>query len=182
MIHRRAQYVNGVLMKDGQLYTGKISNFARSVLDALTKIGQAPIGLQLINALSNGPIPVTISRGSNQFGKGGVKWNPNDTSGGLDLNGNTSRPAHIGLAHELAHNYDFRFDGRTGYNSQGFWFAAEKVYNAEIFEGNVENLIRQEHNLTQRAFYGIDQNGNGFGAYNASLYLIINNIQDGRLY
>jgi hypothetical protein len=112
----------------------------------------------------------------------GVKWNPNDTSGGLDLNGNTSRPSFIGLAHELAHNYDFRFDGWLGYNKQGDWFAAEEVRNVEIFAGNVENLIRQEHNLTQRAFYGIDQNGKGFGAYNTNLHLIINNIQDGGLY
>jgi RHS repeat-associated protein len=180
---KSVQYVNGVLMKDGQLYTGKISNFVRSVLDALTTIGQKPIGLQLINAISNGPTPVIISRGNNKYlGEKGILWNPNDTSGGLDLNGSRYMPSYISLAHELAHNYDFRFDGRTGFNSQGDWFFEPKVLNAEIFAGNIENLIRQEHNLTQRAFYGIDQNGNGFGAYNTSLHLIINNIQDGRLY
>lgn len=45
------------------------------------------------------------AKGSN--GSGGViSWNPLSTDGGIDVNGNTSRPAFVGLAHEMGHARD----------------------------------------------------------------------------
>lgn len=40
-------------------------------------------------------------------GSGGtIFWNSSSTSGGLDLSGGTTRPAYIGLGHEMGHGSD----------------------------------------------------------------------------
>lgn len=82
-----------------------------------------------------------------------VNWDLNGTTGGVDINGNVERPAYIGLAHELAHAYDML---SNGYVDESVWFYTISDNPIKMLEKNaciIENKIRLENSLPQRAFY-----------------------------
>lgn len=82
-----------------------------------------------------------------------VNWDLIGTTGGVDINGNVERPAYIGLAHELAHAYDMLSNGHV---DESVWFYTTSGNPIKMLEKNaciIENKIRLENSLPQRAFY-----------------------------
>lgn len=95
-------------------------------------------------------------------GSGGTIFWLKNFEGGVDTSGAADRPSYIGLGHEMAHacdsdrgllcppsytnsdgtNYSFDYDGL----SINEWRACY-----------IENLIRQEHGIPHRAYYGLDK-------------------------
>jgi hypothetical protein len=81
-----------------------------------------------------------------------VTWNPSSTEGGIDANGNRSTSSFIGLAHELAHAWDWAADGQVDTRT---WFTmsdGKTIPNAEQYASHWENRIRGENGLLLRAF------------------------------
>ena len=170
-----AIYEDGKLYnRDGSAYTGKgvkvgkdgsikLRGLLKHTVKALNSIasgGQAGDGL--ISTLQADTDFYVISRSTENSSVGRmVRFNPFSSSSGLDTDGNTSRPAFIGLAHELAHALDAddgSIDDRTWITySDGRTFT-----RAEIFASHIENQIRAENGIALREFYGIDQ-GKGVG-------------------
>jgi hypothetical protein len=85
-----------------------------------------------------------------------ISFNPNGVRGGPDNTGaiRGSRPAFVGVAHELGHAEE---RVQTGRNNFRVWTETEDpkkpVYEAEKHAMHVENLIRAEHNLPLRTHY-----------------------------
>lgn len=91
-----------------------------------------------------------MSLPGSSLGSGGIiKWNPGSTSGGMDITGSTSRPAYIGLGHELVHGSDSN-QGILDYSMK------EGLYKAEWNAVYRENLIRGQANIPLRSNYGLD--------------------------
>lgn len=71
----------------------------------------------------------------------------------MDESGRTSRPAFIGLAHELAHAWDLLEDDKQDQNE---WFTApsgKEVPKSEQYASHWENLIRAENGISLRTHY-----------------------------
>ncbi len=143
----------GFFDAQGNKYSGD-NAFMGNLSQALADLREGAIGNALVNELINNERKVNIAnRDKNGADPGGayVTWNTSITKGGLNTAGNTTRPAYIGLGHELAHIQDIwrgTYDGTT-------WFATSEknVPNAEKFATHVENQIRAEHNLPLRSYY-----------------------------
>ena len=187
LYYENGQYFN---RNDNSLYSGRLANadgtykgFLGKVGGSLGKLESQQFGNELVDAIAKNPTNVLIKRGANKFIAEGqdrtVLWKPGDTSGGIDINGKTKRPAFVGLGHELAHAFD-ALDGKWDTNP---WITVGNtpVDRREIFSGNVENLIRNEHQLPQRQFYGIN-NGQGVGRYNINLHNNVHSINNPTLY
>jgi len=160
------RYDNGKLSwaKSGKQYDGKALNkngnlkgFVKQVVNALDDIRSGGSnGNDLVTRLENDPNRIIIqkAKGDNTTLGLVVRWNPSVTDGGLDVNGGTSRPAFIGLAHELAHAYDAADDGQV---TPGTWFTSpidnKPANNAEKYASHWENRIRAENNLSLREYY-----------------------------
>jgi hypothetical protein len=93
---------------------------------------------------------------TNGTGSGGtISWSSSNTSGGPNTAGGTSRPAYIGLAHELGHAY-FAAKGTA---LSGDWFtvttesSTQKVQNTDKQAIHLENLIRAENGEHLRTHY-----------------------------
>ncbi len=164
-----------IIYKDNNLYwagTNKLYNgkavkkdggfkgFVGKTYDALEKIKNGgKVGNLLISKLENNSMYATIKKDASNSALGlTANWNPNNTSGPLDQTGKTSRPAYIGLAHELAHVWDLMSDGKIEIGHGNVWYTqnGENIYNAEKYATHVENSIRAENGLPLREFYGID--------------------------
>ncbi len=184
-------YENGNLFNaDGSAYTGKVKGYLKSAVRALGSLSATAAGATLVSELQNSTNMFTIKSGDNAFvanspakaganlaevqavtgntagssGSGGtIYWNANSTSGGLDLAGNTSRPAYIGLGHEMGHasdsnqgllhfstNYTNATTGATYFSSYRGLLKSEwrAVYR--------ENLIRGQAGIPLRTHYGIN--------------------------
>ena len=113
-------------------------------------------------SLINQPITTEIAKIA---GCGGViYWNPLNEIGGPNEKGSTSRPAYIGLAHELGHaysaimgnaNYDYFDPNNIDSNlSRVTW----DEYSAMLFE----NKVRKGGNIPIRTCYTYDLNHNKF--------------------
>jgi len=168
------KYVNGNLYdRDGNKYRGKgvrikkdgsikLKGFLKKTVKALDKIRKGgEHGKQLISELQKSDKHTIIRKGDESKAAGTmVSWDPNNTSGAIDENGNTYRPSYISLAHELAHAYD-ALDGDVDIS---IWFmvGSQEVHNAEKYATFWENKIRVENCLPLRKYYAID-NGQGKG-------------------
>jgi len=166
MISHRAErivYQDGNLTwaGTGQTYDGKAINkkgnlkgFVGQSVKALNAIRTGgKSGNELISNLQNDSHYAKISKGNNSATGISVAWDPNSTSGGLDESGGTSRPAFIGLAHELAHAWDLLEDGKQ---DQSEWFIAPNGQvkpKVEQYASHWENLIRAENGLNLRTHY-----------------------------
>ena len=123
---------------------------------ALYKILDAPEKIiRITNGSGNGFIPDENSSTPLEKGlEGGcgteIKYSPWCTEGGVDENGNSYRPAFVGLAHEMGHaeaflsgNYDMdKGDGTPGTTPTG-----------EINSLKRENEVRDDHNIPLRPYY-----------------------------
>jgi RHS repeat-associated protein len=150
-------YNNGALSnRDGSKYTGKVRGFLKHTVSDLNKINSGgESGKSLIGFFNNTNNNVRISSGSGGNSTNGLKVSFDRSSyhGGLDVNGNTSRPTFIGLAHELVHAME-NTKGTTDWNP---WFtpvgAGGPVPKADISVSNYENRVRSENNIPLRAYY-----------------------------
>lgn len=81
-----------------------------------------------------------------------VRINTALTTGGVDANGNTTRPGYIGLAHELGHARAIDQGVQTYEDAD-----AEKTPGttppSETHSMANENMVRREHNLPMRPSY-----------------------------
>jgi hypothetical protein len=172
----------------------------KKAVNALNQINSRAAGSQLVNNLQKSTSTYTIRRGDNGFtpNRGGgdrrlreapltvtpqddrggtINWRPSNTTGGPDQNGNTSRPAFIGLAHELGHAESAsrgmadRSVHAPNHNEVAFRDIRNDEYNAVHWE----NRVRSEHQLPLREFYTRDGNGVGFMRFiNAGTTISIN--------
>ncbi|MEZ2442371.1 M91 family zinc metallopeptidase [Chitinophaga sp. RCC_12] len=93
-----------------------------------------------------------------------ITWNPTGTTSAPDENGSTQRPPFIGLAHEMAHVKDV-WDGTI---NRKIWQIVSspdgksvEISNSEKYSTHIENQIRAENKISLRAYYSVDENGNG---------------------
>ena len=194
-------YQDGSLYnKDGSLYNGKVRGFLSQSVAALNALANTSEGSSMIGELQFSTNNFTIkSSNKNRFkafssykaganlaevqsvtgnmtgsnGSGGtIFWNAHSTFGGLDVDGNISRPAFVGLGHEMAH----ASDANCGLLHYGSFkngkvipssFKNEHTGNTYHYEYNGllksewraiyrENLIRRQAGVPLRAYYGID--------------------------
>ncbi|ELR68973.1 hypothetical protein C900_05531 [Fulvivirga imtechensis AK7] len=155
---------SSVLDKNGNAYNGKknkkgqYKGFVGKVQQGLDDIRNGgDSGNGLVTALHDNARDVTITSGTNETEFKGqnitVSWSSGNTSGGLDINGSSNRPAFIGLGHELAHAYD----GLDGQIAPGTWYTnsgGQQINNGEKFASHVENTLRSENGLALRQWYG----------------------------
>lgn len=72
----------------------------------------------------------------------------------MNTAGNETRPAYIGLGHEMAHIQD-TWNGTID-NSTWVTFPGVSIRNAEKYATHVENQLRAENGIPLRTHYGID--------------------------
>ena len=189
--HGDLQYVDGALYnKDGSSYEGKITNYCQKVISAISELNKTDEGKSLVTELQNSNNKFTIKRGNNKFepnskvkaganlsevksvtgnadgstGSGGtIYWNTNSTSGGLNLNGSTHRPAYIGLGHEMGHASDsnqglLHFSSDYTNSSTGATYSSTHngLLKSEWRAVYRENLIRSQAGIPLRTHYGYD--------------------------
>ena len=164
-------YENGNLYnRDGTAYTGKVKGFLSKAVNALDNLRNTEEGNALVSELQSSTHIFDIQKGSSNtfspnstarasgnlslpgssLGSGGIiKWNPDSTSGAIDITGSTSRPAYIGLGHELIHGSDSN-QGILDYSMK------DGIYMAEWNAVYRENLIRGQANIPLRSNYGLD--------------------------
>ncbi|WP_281989343.1 M91 family zinc metallopeptidase [Aquimarina aggregata] len=95
-----------------------------------------------------------------------IGFNPNDTDGGEDVNGNTKRPSEIGLVHELFHareiasGTDNAHQTTTDYilpygddpSNSGGLNSYLNLHDNEVKVRRNENKVRRNRNVPQRVF------------------------------
>jgi RHS repeat-associated protein len=158
----------GFLDANGAIYSGSEA-FVGDVTTALDNIRTGgDVGQELVNDLMNSTNSTeVVKRSSNAAdeAKGSfITWNPTGTTSAPDTKGSTTRPAYIGLAHEMAHVRDV-WNGTI--NTKPWHTVTDasgntvKIKNAEIYATHIENQIRSENKLPLRAYYGVDASGSG---------------------
>jgi hypothetical protein len=183
---------------DGSAYSGKVNGYLKSVMGALGNLNATAEGASLVSELQNSTNMFTIKSGDNGFkansiskaganlaevqavtgntagstGSGGtIYWNANSTRGGLDLTGGTTRPAYIGLGHEMGHasdsNQGLLHYGSMDKNGNVIPNSYTSVMGTYNYEHNGllksewravyrENLIRVQAGIPLRTHYGIN--------------------------
>lgn len=157
---------NGQLTQNGKEYKGSgyskdkngnvtYTGFAGKTMNALGKINSGQSGktflVELVNSIQNVSISETAGM-SNQYNLN-VYWNSNDKSTGLDVNGSSEAPTFITLAHELAHSLDEIFNGNK-HDETWFYYGTRSISLSEQYASHIENIIRNEHSIAHREFYG----------------------------
>ncbi len=75
-----------------------------------------------------------------------VEFNPNKTTGGVDVNGSKERPTEIGLGHELIHSQN-RIDGKRDPKSSGVRDPDRAKGKGTILSGEELNTRKSENKL-----------------------------------
>jgi hypothetical protein len=161
--------------KSGQLSIGN-DKALNSVNGALARLSLGKEGKALVSDLMSSTTnntEIAVRNGadnSTEPTKGSyVIWDPNNTTGGPDQNGNTTRESFLGLGHELAHVQDI-WAGTVDHN---IWVTVQKpdgtyknIENNDIYATHIENKLRTENGVLLRAAYlptpagAVDLNGN----------------------
>lgn len=160
--------INGIDPTGMELIVRGTSEYREQVEADVAKIREGDGGSALISKLVNTDEVVVITNvrsdgdgnayrpdswtdASNGEGTGGtVYYDPSNTTGGLDDNGNSQRPAFVGLGHELGHARA----GTLGNQSQDPGTGAPGTTPPrELHSVANENMIRREHGLTERGAY-----------------------------
>jgi hypothetical protein len=184
-------YENGNLFNaNGSAYTGKVNGYLKSAVGALGSLNATTEGAALVSELQNSTNMFTIKSGDNAFvpnssakaganlaevqsvtgntvgssGSGGtIYWNANSTSGGLNLTESTSRPAYIGLGHEMEHASDsnqgllhFSSDYTNAVTGATYFSTSNGLLKSEWRAVYRENLIRGQAGIPLRTHYGYD--------------------------
>ena len=182
------RYDNGILYTSSGEQFSKKDKFINNTLTAISVISETETGADLISTLSSSDNSFIIKKGTNGFkadnyakaqcltqnpnaseyikvGCGGIiYWNPNITESVPDEKGQTSRPAYIGLAHELGHGYVAN-NGTANYTRfmpNHFDIEFQGIRYDEFNAIKIENSIRKELGLPLRKSYSIDSNGELF--------------------
>jgi len=172
---------------------GRYKGFLGQTLNAIENISKGAEGKNLIDELVNSENTFTIKRGSKNIfsanstfkaganisevqeatgnlsgstGSGGtIYWNPKSRESGFNTDGNRSRPAFIGLAHELFHGRDsnqgqLHFDNDYTNQISGVIYHSKKsgLKKSEWRAVYYENVLRGQLNLHLRTHYGIKEN------------------------
>jgi hypothetical protein len=150
----------------GNLYSGTDA-FVGEVSNALSTLRSQTEGQNLVDDLMSSLNSVTILKNlknSADFVNGEyIKWNPVGIIGGVDNTGSQSRPAFIGMAHELAHIQDIwnkTYNGSPWVTVTKTDKSTEIIPKAEIYSTHIENKIRTEHGVPLRVSYCVDAVGN----------------------
>jgi len=156
----------GFLDASGNIYSGN-DKFVGQLTAALGNLSQGgPTGAELVNDLmssTNNTEVLNRPFNSTEIEKGNwIKWNPNNTQGGPDENGNRTRSPFIGLGHEMAHVQDI-WNGTINNNT----WVKETLVNgeiinipyAELYATHMENKLRAENNIPLRASYSSSETG-----------------------
>jgi RHS repeat-associated protein len=106
----------------------------------------------------NGTTPTSTdayvkSDGTNGNGSGAtIEFNPNKTTGGVDVTGNTTRPTQVGLAHELGHaSHDAKGENNQASSGKQDPDGSGHVLSKEEVRARVdENKIRPEQGVPDR--------------------------------
>lgn len=200
------RYDNGnILNKDGSAYREEVKGYLKKVVGALADLKRTQEGSSLVNELQGSGNSFTIQRGSNGFkesntfksyanipslqavigvplptgGSGGtISWSPGSTMGGMNTNGNTDRPAYIGLGHELAHASDANqgiLYPKGDYSDHGHSYQGQDqgLSKSEWRAVYFENIIRGQAGVPLRTNYGVNDDnatytGNGPSMLNSS--------------
>lgn len=178
-------YLNGQLYNsNGSKYEGKVKGFLQKTLNALNEINSTDDGSSALSELESSRFSYVIRKGGNetvpdnkalsglrdvapQFaskaGSGGtIYWNPNDRTGGIDVNNSTSRPSFIGLAHEVGHAIGSIRGSNDWRSYSPNSLHLNTITNDDFAAMHFENQIRTAHGLSLREFYTKDSSGNGF--------------------
>lgn len=146
----------GFIDSSGNLYSGTDA-FVNSLTTALNDLRTGGnVGSALVSDLVSSTKNVQIAQGKNTADPNGtyIKWNPNSTTGGMNQIGTESRPAYIGLGHEMAHIQDI-WKGTID-NNTWVTVGGTAIPNAEKYATHIENQLRAENNISLRTHYGID--------------------------
>lgn len=147
----------GFFDPQGNRYSGD-NSFMNSLTDALSSLRAGKVGNMLVGELMNSSNIVNIAnRKVNSADPNGtyITWNSSRVDGGIDENGNRTRPAFIALGHEMAHIQDVwkgTYDG-------SLWVG--NIPNAEKYATHIENQLRSENGLPLRTHYGVLDTGQG---------------------
>jgi YD repeat-containing protein len=175
---------------------GSYKGFLGETLNAINSIAKGAEGKNLIDELVSSENVFTINKGpKNLFsanspskaganitevqeatgnkvgstGSGGtIYWNPNITESGFDTDGKRTRPAYIGLAHELFHGRDanqgqlhFDNDYTNGLTGATYHSTQSGLKKSEWRAVYFENVLRGQVNIHRRTHYGIQETAPG---------------------
>lgn len=146
---------NGKDLKIDKKGKTSIGGFLGQVVAALDQIRNGgDAGCQLITDLQNANFRIGIVKDKENKGSATrVKWNPNERTSGPDVNGGTTRPSFIGLAHELGHTHDL-LDGISNQTPMPGAPEDSDTRLWEYYAMHWENRVRAENSIPLRASYG----------------------------
>ena len=164
----------------------KNNEFVKILQSALLKILSVEKGKKVVDELISSKFTFEIRKGENSFktesvnrsqlntlkkgyesvaGAGGIiYWDPSNLNSGPIANYNTTRPAYIGLAHEIGHadSSNKGLSNHSRYDPYNSNIDLRNVAKDEIRAIKFENIIRKGHGLPLRRGYSIDSNGDIF--------------------
>ncbi len=196
--------------KDGSDYTGKVRGFLKQTVNALNNVRSSKEGGEALDELESSKNVFTIEKSSsNDFvasspskasanipeiqdvtgntlgsnGSGGtIHFNPYSSSGGMDLKGSTSRPAFLGLGHELFHARDanqgimhLKGDYSNILTGKTYLYQYQGLAKAEWRAVYSENLMRMQLGMSLRTHYGLKETQPGVYQGNGPRLLDIGN-------
>jgi len=146
----------GFFDSSGQIYSGE-EQFVTDLTTALEDLRSGSKGNALVEDLmgSTNTVQIGKARGSqtNAADPNGkyIIWDSNSTMEGPDQTCNTTRPAYIGLGHEMAHIQDVW----NGTYDASVWTAVgtKDIPNAEKYATHIENQLKSEQNISLRTHY-----------------------------
>ncbi|MBQ9467253.1 MAG: hypothetical protein IJU62_09790 [Muribaculaceae bacterium] len=158
----------GFYDKGGNLYhSDDYNDYINQLTAALEQLRMGPVGCALVDFLADSRQYVDVEyvkldENGDPLGNEAdtnnntVRWDPTRNRAGLTYypreGYDSYRPAFIGLAHEFAHI----IDKWLGTEDNNLWFImpdGRSVPKAEIYACQVENVIRKEHKIPNRAYY-----------------------------
>ena len=144
-------YLGAVSSALGRLYLGKVGAF---LIDNLTASGSEKVEIANGNPNREG----VAEKEESSY----IIWNPNNIKSAPEASGGTTRPAFIGLGHELAH----KLDRWSGLLNNDTWFSTTdpdgklvNIPNAEMYSTHMENQIRAEQGFSLRTHYSPNADG-----------------------
>ena len=148
-----------IIISLGGQNAGKKLNYGTGVIRSLNKKGPSDhthtitevTGTTGNSTTIHNPVDASNGRGSDTT----IEFNPTKPTGGVDVSGSTTRPAEIGLGHELIHS------GHANSGTRNTTAEATKkdpdtgltgtLKKEETQTRKEENIIRREHGVTERA-------------------------------
>ncbi|TXB62114.1 M91 family zinc metallopeptidase, partial [Phaeodactylibacter luteus] len=145
-----------IIAERGTANSGKDLGFGTSLIAGLIQSDDKHAFLEAPASSDQGNLTLAFSPNVNlqadgTAGEGASSWirfNPNDTEGGMNVEGATQRPSNIGLAHELFHaaiNMEgINITSQTHIESEPNSNQGNTISRTEFVTRFLENFIRQE--------------------------------------